>query len=213
MGGTCVIRGCVPKKLMAYAARFGDDFEESVAFGWTLGESHFDWTALAAGLDEEVTRLNAAYIKGLGKAGITLFHDRAHVEGAGRVRLTGQDQVVEARNILVATGGHPNVVDIPGSEHAITSEAMFELERLPERILIVGAGFVAIEFAGIMNGLGAKATLLHRGSEILRSFDDDIRTEMHGAMARRGIDIILEDKLVAIEKGDSCLSARTKPGV
>jgi glutathione reductase (NADPH) len=212
IGGTCVIRGCVPKKLMAYASRFRDDFEDSVAFGWTPGEPRFDWQRFAADLDKEVARLNAAYISGLDKAGVTIFRERAFVDGPGRIRLASRDGIVEAKNILVATGGHPNVVAIPGAEYAVTSDAMFTLDRLPESIVIVGAGYVAIEFAGIMNGLGVKTTLLYRGPEILRSFDNDVRTEMHAAMERRGVEIIVNDSLAEIERHAGGLVARTKSG-
>jgi glutathione reductase (NADPH) len=213
IGGTCVIRGCVPKKLMNIAARFRDDFEDSIAFGWTTGDVSFDWNAFATDLDKEVARLNAAYIRGLEKAGVTMFHERAVIDGPGSIRLASRDGPLAASNILVATGGHPNIVPIPGVEHAITSEAMFTLERLPERILIVGAGFVAIEFAGIMNGLGVKTTLLHRGPEILRSFDGDVCSEMHRAMQSRGIEIIIGDNLAAIDKTEAGLTARTKTGL
>ena len=210
VGGTCVIRGCVPKKLMVYAAGFRDDFEDSVGFGWTVGETTFEWSELTKRIDAEVDRLNRAYIKGLDSAGATIIQDRAVLEGGGRVRLIGSGEIHEARNILIATGGHPNRPNVPGAEYAITSEAMFTLPELPRRILIVGAGYVAIEFASVMSGLGVETTLLHRGTEILRTFDNDIRTEMHRAMERRGIKIILEDELAAIEKGQGGLTVRTK---
>jgi glutathione reductase (NADPH) len=212
IGGTCVIRGCAPKKLMVFAARFRDDFEDSGAFGWSYRDLRFDWPAFVADLNKDIDRLNAAYIAGLQKAGVTIFQDRAEIERPGRVRLVGGKKSLDVGHILVATGGHPNVVPIPGLEHAITSEAMFNLERLPERMLIVGAGYVAIEFAGVMNGLGVKTTLIHRGSEILRSFDGDIRTGMHEAMERRGIEIILNDSLVGIDKSGNGLTARTSAG-
>ncbi len=213
IGGTCVIRGCVPKKLMVFAARFRDEFEDSANFGWTVEGASFDWPAFATNLDREVDRLNAAYIRGLDNAGVTIFRERAEIEAPDRIRLVDNGRQVTARNIIVATGGHPNIVpDLPGAEHTITSEAMFKLAELPERILIVGAGFVAIEFASVMAALGVRTTLLHRGSEILRSFDDDIRAEMHRAMERRGIEMILQDELVAVDKGASGLTARTKAG-
>ena len=213
IGGTCVIRGCVPKKLMAFAARFRDEFEDSVAFGWSPAEHGFDWRALSDSLDREVDRLNAAYRRGLESAGVTIFPGRAVIDGPGQVRLVGTDSRFEAKNILIATGSHPNVVpDLPGLERAITSEAMFRLDTLPDRILVVGAGFVAIEFASIMAGFGVATTLLHRGGEILRTFDNDIRAEMHSAMERRGIEIILEDQLKVIDKGPARLLARTEAG-
>jgi glutathione reductase (NADPH) len=213
VGGTCVIRGCVPKKLMVYAASFHDDFEDSQHFGWSLGAKSFDWPSLTNSLDREIDRLNKAYIRGLDAAGVTVFHDRAILEIDGLIRLRGADEIHEARNILVATGGHPNRTDgIPGAEYAITSEAIFGLPKLPQRILVVGAGYVAIEFASIMAGLGVSTTLLHRGAEILRTFDNDIRAEMHRAMELRGIEIVLNDELGEIAKEAVGLTVTTKQG-
>ncbi len=213
VGGTCVIRGCVPKKLMAYAARFRDAFEDSVGYGWDPGDATFDWKKLIANKDREIDRLNAAYIRGLEAAGVAMFHDRAVLLSPNRVRLVGSGQEMTARTILVATGGRPNVDrSIPGGDLAITSDEMFHLEELPRRILIVGAGYVAIEFAGIMNGLGAETTILHRGGEILRAFDVSIREAMHAAMEKRGISIRLEDRLSSIERTPSALVTRTLGG-
>ncbi len=213
IGGTCVIRGCVPKKLMVLAARFGDAFADSAAFGWTHGEAKFDWTAFRRNMHREIDRLNAAYIKNLDAAGVTIIHDHATVEGPGRVRLRDAGENVEARNILIATGGHANrLPDIPGGELAIVSDAMFELERLPASILIVGAGYVAIEFASVMAGLGVKTTLLQRGSAILTDFDQDVRREMQAAMERRGVEIVLRDELAGIDRRDAGLLARTREG-
>ena len=211
VGGTCVIRGCVPKKLMVYAASFRDDFEDSERYGWNVGARSFNWPSLTDSLDREIDRLNKAYIRGLETAGVTVFHDRALLEGDRRIRLKAADELHEARNILVATGGHPNRTDgVPGAEFAITSEAMFNLPTLPQRILVVGAGYVAIEFASIMAGLGVSTTLLHRGAEILRTFDNDIRGEMHRAMESRGIEILLNDELSTIVKEPTSLTVTTK---
>ena len=213
IGGTCVIRGCVPKKLMVFASQFSDEFRDSVGFGWTPGEATFDWELFASKLTREVDRLNAAYIAGLDSAGVTIFPTRASVAAPGRIRLSGGAEEINARHILIATGGHPNLIPgLPGLEHAITSEAMFGLERLPSSILIVGAGFVAIEFASVMSGLGVETTLIHRGSEILRTFDNDIRAEMHRCMEGRGIRIVLEDELAAIDAGSDGLVVRTERG-
>ena len=213
VGGTCVIRGCVPKKLMVSAAHFADEFEDGVNFGWTVEGARFDWRAFLHNLHREVDRLSDAYIRGLDNAGVTIFRERAVIEAPDRLRLVDNGRHVSARNIIVATGGHPNVVpNLPGVEHTITSEAMFELAELPERILIVGAGYVAIEFASVMAGLGVHTTLLHRGSEILRSFDGDIRAAMRQAMIDRGIEVILEDELAAVDKVGKGLIARTKGG-
>ena len=211
VGGTCVIRGCVPKKLMVHAASFRDDFEDSERFGWNVGARSFDWSSLTNSLDREVDRLNRAYIRGLETAGVTVFHDRAILETESRIRLQTADETHEASNILVATGGHPDRADgIPGAEHAITSEAMFGLLELPQRILVVGAGYVAIEFASIMSGLGVSTTMLHRGGEILRTFDNDIRSEMHRALELRGIEIVLNDELEAIAEAPAGLTITTK---
>ncbi len=213
VGGTCVIRGCVPKKLMVTASRFRDEFEDGVNFGWTVESARFDWKAFAANLHREVDRLSEAYVRGLDNAGVTIFRERAVIEAPDRLRLVDNGRQITARNIIVATGGHPNVVtDLPGIEHAVTSEAMFEMEDLPERVLIVGAGYVAIEFASILSGLGVATTLLHRGNEVLRSFDGDVSAAMRQAMIARGIDIILDDELAAIDKDGDRLTARTKAG-
>ncbi|MCW5719363.1 MAG: glutathione-disulfide reductase [Bauldia sp.] len=213
VGGTCVIRGCVPKKLMAYAARFRDAFEDSVGYGFDPGEPTFDWAKLIANKDREIDRINAAYIRGLEAAGVAVLHDRAVLVSPNRVRLVSSGREVTAANILIATGGHPNLdTGIPGGDLAISSDEMFHLPALPRAILIVGAGYVAVEFAGIMNGLGAETTILHRGNEILRPFDVSIRDAMHAAMEKRGITIRLGDRLASIERTSAGLLARTRGG-
>lgn len=212
IGGTCVIRGCVPKKLMVYAARFRDAFEDSVGFGWSPVEPSFDWPKLIKNKDKEVDRLNAAYIRGLENAGVDIHRERAVLASPNSVRLADGREIT-AKYILVATGGRPNLdVTLPGIEHTITSDDMFQLPALPARILIVGASYVAVEFASIMSGLGAKVTVLHRGEEVLRSFDTDVRSLMHEAMVRRGIDVILKDHLARIEKAEVGLRATTEAG-
>ncbi|MGD9739978.1 MAG: glutathione-disulfide reductase [Bauldia sp.] len=212
IGGTCVIRGCVPKKLMVYAARFRDAFEDSVGFGWSPVSPSFDWPKLIRNKDKEVDRLNAAYIRGLESAKVDIFAERAVLNSPNSVRLAGGREV-SAKHILIATGGRPNLeTSLPGIEHAITSDEMFQLPALPERILIVGASYVAVEFASIMSGLGAKVTVLHRGEEILRSFDADVRKLMHEAMAKRGIEVVLNDHLARIEKTAAGLVATTEAG-
>ncbi len=188
VGGTCVIRGCVPKKLMVYAARYADDFEDAAGFGWTVGDVSFDWSRLIAAKDREIARLSAIYTRNLASAGVTLLDTRAELEDAHTLRLVGEDRLVTARYILIATGGRPNIDRrLPGAEHAVTSDEMFDLPEMPRRIAIVGASFVAIEFASILAGLGAETTLVFRGSELLRGFDGDIRTGMHAALEQRGI--------------------------
>src|SRR5688572_8780166 len=152
VGGTCVIRGCIPKKVMVFAARFRDEFEDSIGFGWDASAATFDWGKLKAAKDTEVDRLSAAYQRGLDNAKVETFKDRAVIIGPQRVRLVAAGRDLRVRNIIVATGGRPNHdPDVTGADLAITSDEMFGLERLPEKIVIVGAGFVAIEFASIMN--------------------------------------------------------------
>ncbi|MGB1213316.1 MAG: glutathione-disulfide reductase [Pikeienuella sp.] len=186
-GGTCVIRGCVPKKLMVYASAFSHAFEDAVGFGWTVGETSFDWNKLRAAKDAEITRLEGLYAKNVGGAGAEVFHERAEVVGTHEVRLVAQDRVVSAKHILVATGGAPFVPDFPGSELAITSNDIFDLPTQPKRALIVGGGYIASEFACILNGLGTEVTQLYRGDMILRGFDDDLREHVAGEMAEQGV--------------------------
>lgn len=207
VGGTCVIRGCVPKKLMVLSARFRDAFEDSVGFGWTPGEASFDWPTLRDRVQAEVDRLNAAYIRNLEAAGVPIHPERATIEGRGRIRLHGSGESVEATNIIIATGGHPNRLGVPGDELAITSDDMFTLESLPRRLAIVGAGYVAIEFASIMAGLGVETTIIHRGREILSGFDGAMRVRMREALLARGIEMRLGDELKSISRNDEGLQA------
>jgi glutathione reductase (NADPH) len=199
-GGTCVIRGCVPKKLLVYASRFRDDFEDAAGFGWTVGSTRFDWPTLIANKDTEIARLEAAYRRTVGNAGATSFDTRATVADPNTVVLAGDGRKVTARHILVATGGHPVKPDIPGAEHAITSNEAFHLKKLPASILIVGGGYIAVEFAGIFSGLGARTTLLYRGQKVLRGFDDDLRAGLMEEMAKRDIDVRINADVAAIEK-------------
>ena len=172
-GGTCVIRGCIPKKLFVYASEFGHAIDDARAYGWTTGEKRFDWKTLVANKDAEIERLSKLYSGGVEKAGGTVFQDRAEVVGPHEVRLIRDGRTFSAERILIATGGHPFIPEIPGRELAITSNEAFHLEALPEKIVIVGAGYIAIEFAGIFQGLGVEVELLYRGGEILRGFDHD----------------------------------------
>lgn len=212
IGGTCVIRGCVPKKLMVLSARFRDAFEDSVGFGWSVGDVSFDWPTLRDRVQAEVDRLNAAYIRNLEAAGVRIHPDRGTIEAPGRIRLHGSGEMVEATNIIVATGGHPNRLGVPGDELAITSDDMFTLEALPRRIAIVGAGYVAVEFASIMEGFGVEVTLIHRGSEILTGFDGAMRTRMREALERRGIRICLRDQVTRIARADGGLALSLTSG-
>ncbi|HEY7550785.1 MAG TPA: glutathione-disulfide reductase, partial [Hyphomicrobiaceae bacterium] len=188
-GGTCVIRGCIPKKLLVYASRFSDDFEDAAGFGWTVEGTRFDWPTLIANKDREIARLEGLYRGTVGNAGATVFDTRATIVDPHTVALAGDGRKITARVILVATGGHPVKPDIPGAEHAITSNEAFHLKELPASILIAGGGYIAVEFAGIFHGLGARTTLAYRGEKLLRGFDDDLRTGLMEEMARRGIDV------------------------
>ncbi|MBI2719705.1 MAG: glutathione-disulfide reductase [Rhizobiales bacterium] len=200
VGGTCVIRGCVPKKLFVYASKFAESFEDAVGFGWTSEKVSFDWQTLLAGKDKEVDRLNKAYIRNLESAGAELVMERAELENATTVRL-GSGRRVTARHILIATGAAPFVPrHLPGHELAITSNEMFHLERLPSRMVIVGGGYIAVEFAGILSGLGVETVLVHRGEQILRGFDDDLRHHLAGEMKKKGIEIRTHADVAKIER-------------
>jgi glutathione reductase (NADPH) len=205
-GGTCVIRGCVPKKLLVYASRFRDDFEDAAAFGWTTGEPHFDWTTLIANKDKEIDRLEGLYRRNLERAGVAIFQSRAVLEDAHTVRLTGPGKTVTAKTILVATGGWPNLDDkLKGIEHVITSNEAFHLSELPRRVVVAGGGYIAVEFAGIFAGLGAETTLIYRGPKILRGFDEDVRDALMEELPRRGIRILTGEVFTGIEKTPSGL--------
>ena len=190
VGGTCVIRGCVPKKLLVYASRFADEFEDAAGFGWTVPKPEFHWPALIHNKDREIARLEAAYTTTLERYKVDLVKSRAVLADANTVRLTATGETVRARYILIATGGWPyNGPEIPGLEHVISSNEAFHLEQLPKRILIQGGGYIAVEFAGIFNGLGSQVTLIYRGENILRGFDDDVREHLRHEMTLRGIDV------------------------
>lgn len=187
-GGTCVIRGCVPKKLMVYASGFSEMIEDAAGYGWDLGPARFDWPRFKAAKDREIARLEGIYQGVLSRAEAQVFRERATVVDPHRVRLASGREI-SAAHILIAVGGAPFVPDIPGAELAVTSNDMFELEALPRRAIVVGGGYVACEFAGILNGLGVEVTQLYRGERILRGFDDDVRLHVEEAMRARGIDI------------------------
>ena len=188
-GGTCVIRGCVPKKLFVYASHVSGDVEDAAGFGWSVDGLTFDWPTLVANKDREIARLEGLYAKNLEKAGVETLHERAELVDAHTIRLTGSGKTVTAKYVLVATGGRPYVPDIPGAEHVITSNEAFHLETLPKRIVMIGAGYIALEFACIFNGLGADVQVIYRGEQVLRGFDDDLRDGLAEAMRERGIDI------------------------
>jgi glutathione reductase (NADPH) len=207
VGGTCVIRGCVPKKLLVYASRFSHEFEDAAGFGWTVTGAKFDWPTLIANKDKEIARLEAAYRANLARAAVEIVETRAIVEDAHTLRLLKTGARVRAETILLANGAHPMLPQIPGVEHAITSNEAFHLDALPRRIVIQGGGYIAVEFACLFHGLGADVTLVHRGEEILRGFDDDVRRHLRSEMVGRGIKVILGQTVASIEKKGRVLQA------
>jgi glutathione reductase (NADPH) len=201
VGGTCVIRGCVPKKLLVYAARFADEFEDAAGYGWSVDEPVFDWRKLIANKDREIARLEAAYTTNLERSKVAIVKSRAVIEDPHTVRILATNERVRAEHILIATGGAPNLgAEIAGLEHVISSNEAFHLQELPKRILIQGGGYIAVEFAGIFNGLGSEVTLVYRGENILRGFDDDVREHLRSEMERRGIKIVTRQTVDAVEK-------------
>ena len=189
VGGTCVIRGCVPKKLYVLASRFHDDFEDARGFGWRTGPVAFDWPALVAAKEKEITRLSGLYEQTLAKNGVELFRARASLAGPESVALS-DGRVLRARHILIATGGAPvNVPDIPGIEHAISSNEIFDLTALPKRLAIIGSGYIAVEFASLFARLGVQTTLVYRADAPLRGFDDDLRKHLAVALEQAGVDL------------------------
>ena len=201
VGGTCVIRGCVPKKLLVYASRFHDEFEDAAGYGWSLDEPVFDWARLIANKDREIARLEAAYVATLERAKVALVRSRAVIEDANGVRLLATGETVRAATILIATGAAPYPgAEIAGLQHVISSNEAFHLEALPRHILIQGGGYIAVEFAGIFRGLGAQVTLVYRGDNILRGFDDDVREHLRSEMERRGITVITRQTVDAVER-------------
>ena len=212
VGGTCVIRGCVPKKLMVYASEFSQAFKTAAGFGWTVDNPRFDWPAFLAEKDKEIARLSGVYVRNLENAGAELAHGKARLLDAHTVEVAGHGRTT-ADKILIATGGRPwKPADLPGVEHAISSNEAFHLEALPERIVVAGGGYIAVEFAGIFAGLGVDTTLVYRGPNILRGFDDDIRTHVAEEMGRRGVKVVLACQHQAIEKTASGLVSRFSDG-
>ena len=211
LGGTCVNVGCVPKKLLVYGAHFADDFEQASGFGWTLGEANFDWATLIANKDREINRLNGIYRNLLVNSGVTLIEGHAKLTGPNEVEINGQRHT--AKHILIATGGWPQIPEIPGHEHAISSNEAFFLKELPKRVLVVGGGYIAVEFAGIFHGLGAETSLLYRGDMFLRGFDGAVRKHLHEELTRRGMDVQFNADIERIDKqADGSLKATLKDG-
>ena len=198
LGGTCVNVGCIPKKLYSFAAHYAEAFEESHGFGWSAPKPSLDWDVLKANRAREISRLNGIYGELLAGAGVTLLRGRALLKSANSVEVNGE--VHHAKHILVATGGRPVVPDLPGSEYAVTSNEVFDLKEFPKRLLVVGGGYIACEFASIFRGLGAQVTQLYRGEQVLRGFDDDVRHFVADEMRKKGVDLRTGCDVAGIEK-------------
>jgi len=201
VGGTCVIRGCVPKKLMVYASHFGEDFEDARGYGWTVGETRFSWKKLITAKDAEIDRLNGVYIRLLNDSGVKLYETRGVLAGPHEIRLG--EETVTAKTVLIATGGRPWLPELPGIEHAISSDEVFHLAQQPERIAVIGGGFIACEFSGIFNGMGSKVTQIYRGDALLRGFDGDVRRVVTAELRNKGISVRLETGVKELVKSDS----------
>ena len=211
LGGTCVNVGCVPKKLLVYGAHYPEDFEQATGYGWTLGETRFDWPTLIANKDHEIQRLNGIYRNLLVSNGVSLLEGHARLLGPHEVEVSGQRY--SAANILIATGGWPQVPDIPGKELAITSNEVFHLKQLPKRVLVVGGGYIAVEFASIFHGMGAKTALLYRRDLFLRGFDGAVRRHLKEELEKKGLDLQFNSDIERIEQqSDGSLLAHLKDG-
>ena len=213
-GGTCVIRGCVPKKLLVYASQFPEHFADAAGYGWTLPGAKFDWPTLIANKDREIGRLSGLYRLGVEKAGGEAFQSRATLVDAHTVRIEAENRTVTADQILIATGGRPNPhAALPGHEHCIFSNEAFDLPQLPQAIVIAGGGYIAVEFANIFHGLGVETTLIYRGKEILTRFDMDLRRMLHADMEKKGIRILCHTIFENIDKrADGRLAATVTGG-
>ncbi|MBU2295409.1 MAG: glutathione-disulfide reductase [Gammaproteobacteria bacterium] len=211
LGGTCVNVGCVPKKLLVYGAHFADDFEQAQGFGWSLGEAKFDWSTLISNKNREIDRLNGIYRNLLVGSGVTLLEGHARIVDEHSVELSGKRY--SAKHILIATGGWPQIPEIPGNEHAIGSNEVFFLEQLPKRVLVVGGGYIAVEFASIFNGLGANTSLLYRGELFLRGFDGAVRRHLQEELSKSGVDLQFNSDIARIDKQtDGSLLSTLKDG-
>jgi glutathione reductase (NADPH) len=213
IGGTCVIRGCVPKKFLVYGAEFSQMLADAPGYGWSVGETSFDWPTLRDNVQKEVARLSGIYTTNLARAGVTTFEERAEIVDAHTVRLSKSGSEITAERILIATGGRPYLPKgLPGLELGITSNEAFLLDKLPERVLIVGGGYVALEFANIFNGLGSKVRLLHRGDKLLRGFDEDLRAHMYIEVERGGTRLTMKATLTKLEKNGGAIRATLSTG-
>jgi glutathione reductase (NADPH) len=209
LGGTCVNVGCIPKKLFVYGSHFAYDLEDAKGYGWST-EPSFDWATLRTNKDREIARLNSIYGSLLERAGVELWNGTAKLSDAHTVDVGGSRP--SAKRILIATGGRAIVPDIPGSEHALTSNAVFSLSELPERMMVVGAGYIALELGSVLCALGVEVTLIHRGEEILRGFDRDLRCHLHDELEAKGMRIVLETQVESLCKTDSAFEAQLDNG-
>ncbi|MEN2393901.1 glutathione-disulfide reductase [Pseudomonas halotolerans] len=211
LGGTCVNVGCVPKKLLVYGAHYAEDLEQASAYGWTTGEASFDWATLIDNKDREINRLNGIYRNLLVNSGVVLHEGHARLTGPHEVEINGQRYTAE--HIMIATGGWPVIPDIPGREYAISSNEAFFLKELPKRVIVVGGGYIAVEFAGIFHGMGAQTSLLYRGELFLRGFDGAVRKHLAEELSRRGLDLQFNADIKRIEKlDDGSLEVELKDG-
>jgi glutathione reductase (NADPH) len=210
LGGTCVNVGCIPKKLLVYASHFSEDFSDAAGFGWTVGERSVDWRKLIANKNKEISRLNGVYRTILSDNGVEIVEGHAEIVDPHTVTVDGKCHT--AKYILVAVGSWPVVPKIPGAEYAITSNEVFHLDSLPEKVIIVGGGYIGVEFAGILHGLGAHTTQLYRGELFLRGFDDDIRQTLAEEMRKRGIDLRFNRDIQRIDKPGAIFRATLDDG-
>ena len=207
LGGTCVNRGCVPKKLMVYASHFPESFQAASGYGWTVGESKFDWNTMITAVNNEVDRLNGIYQRMLDNSAVKLYRGTGKFVDSHTIAIG--DEKVTAEKILIAVGGRPvKPTDIPGIEHAITSREIFHVQQQPKRIVIIGGGYIGVEFACILNGLGTEVTQVIRGDKILKGFDEDLRDEIQSAMQSNGIRLLTNKPEIAIAKNNTGLQLK-----
>ncbi len=211
VGGTCVIRGCVPKKLMTYAAHYAEDFADARAYGWSVGPTEFNWQKFIQAKDQEIDRLNDVYLSLLSNAGVELFEDKGVFVDRNTVKVG--NKTITAKTILIAVGGRPFIPEFPGNEHVISSDEAFHLADLPARVIVVGGGFIATEFAGIFHGLGSSVTQVYRGDVLLRGFDDDVRKAVTAGLIEHGIDVRLECGVTEVkQKTDGSYAVQLNSG-
>ena len=210
LGGTCVNVGCIPKKLFVYAGHYHEDFENAAGFGWTLGARNFDWTTLRENKNQEIARLNGIYGRLLDQAGVTRIEGRATLVDEHTLEVAGKRYTAET--ILVATGSWPTLPDVPGIEHAVTSNEAFHFEQFPQRLVIVGGGYIAVELAGAFHGMGADVSLLYRGALFLRGFDDEVRSTLAEEIRKKQIDLRFECRVEEICKTESGVRVRLDDG-